>query len=51
MLSKKVTDFRKKNTKRKISIITKADVFDRDKGKCIICHNGVSQPEYHHVFY
>lgn len=51
MFSKKVIDNRKKNTVRKISTITKSEVYERDKWKCIICWKWTAHPEYHHCYY
>ena len=41
MLDKKVTDNRKKNTKRKITKEVKAIVWKREKWKCIIYLNRI----------
>ncbi len=49
MFPKKVTDFRKKNTKRKITEEVAEEVIERDK-VCILCHKEPIE-EIHHVFY
>lgn len=50
MFPKKVTDNRKKNTKRKILESTKEKVYLRDDGKCIICWK-FTNDEFHHARY
>jgi len=49
LFPKKVTDNRKKNTKRKISHEVAQEVIERDKC-CIICSKNAIV-EIHHVFY
>lgn len=50
MFSKKVTDNRVKNTKRKIPEETKKIVWNRDEWKCIFCWNYTSD-HFHHIYW
>lgn len=50
MFSKKVTDNRSKNTKRKITKETKEIVYERDWWLCIIC-DCKTKDHFHHIYF
>ena len=50
MFSKKVTDNRSKNTKRKITKETKEIVYERDNWKCVFCNHS-TQDHFHHILW